>query len=639
MDNTVTFEDFRNEYLVEVRAGNPSSTVLGNRFSRKLLSDWLDIDMSSDDLIHCDGARDGGIDLAYLARTEGGNGVASAEGEEPAGDTWYLVQSKYGTAFRGTGTLLDESQKLIDTVDGRNDNLSSLSREVTERLAHFRQRASEHDRIVLVFATEEPLNEGASRALQDILAMGRGRFGTLFDVQSVSIETIYRDTLEEMAEAARSRMRLSLKAELSSSGGSLLVGATPLNALYAFLKNFKARADGDLDRLYERNVRRFLGSKGRVNKNMRVTLNEEPERFGLYNNGITIVVSDFERGAGDETVLVEPFIVNGCQTTRTIWEVLQSKLESGGTGTDPDLEEWQERLSQGVVVTKVVRVGSDGEELLHNITRNTNRQNPVSEKDFLALSRDFRAWKSQMAERHGIYLEIQRGGWDSQRALQRQNPSVRQFSEAANAFNLIKTYGAGWLREAGAAFGKNKPFLPGGRVFETVTTGEGQIGVDDLYAAYRMQRYADDYGFGRGAEQASRRQTRFLFYMVVMELLREVLVREEITQRPEPRELTHAFLELSGENNEAPLSTLLNESVEAVDEYMNPGTEDSVIKEPAYQDRFGHDLNAYLKWDLIGKTEEASPRFRDLLSMHRRLLGRPAGSQPSPRSIIAEALR
>jgi len=69
-----------------------------------------------------------------------------------------------------------------------------------------------------------------------------------------------------------------------------------------------------------------------------------------------------------------------------------------------------------------------------------------------------------MAERYGVYLEIQRGGWDSRRALQKQHPDLRQFSQMANAFDLLKVYGAGWLGEAGVAFGKNPPFLPNGAI-------------------------------------------------------------------------------------------------------------------------------------------------------------------------------
>lgn len=57
-----------------------------------------------------------------------------------------------------------------------------------------------------------------------------------------------------------------------------------------------------------------------------------PERFGLYNNGITIVVTDFVLGEDGVIELIEPYVVNGCQTTRIIWEVCYQKLEAGWYG-------------------------------------------------------------------------------------------------------------------------------------------------------------------------------------------------------------------------------------------------------------------------------------------------------------------
>ncbi|MBK8025744.1 MAG: hypothetical protein IPK19_31225 [Chloroflexi bacterium] len=115
-----------------------------------------------------------------------------------------------------------------------------------------------------------------------------------------------------------------------------------------------------------------------------------------------------------------------------------------------------------------------------------------------------------MAEGHGIYLEIQRGGWDSRRALQRQRPHIQQFERWANAFDLLKVYGAGWLGEPGNAFGRNSAFLPNGTVFKRIMEDEAhKLDVNDLVAAYALQQSANSYGFGRGALQ-TRRQTRFL---------------------------------------------------------------------------------------------------------------------------------
>jgi hypothetical protein len=290
--------------------------------------------------------------------------------------------------------------------------------------------------------------------------------------------------------------------------------AIGLIELYEFLREFRERT-GDLDRLYEKNVRRFLDGKGKVNKGMQGTLRDAPERFGLYNNGITIVVSGYSHK--ESTVeLIEPYIVNGCQTSRTIWEVFHHRLDAGGTGTNPDMEDWKQRAKHGVVITKIVKVGNAGEALLQAITRYTNSQNAVREKDFLALTGDFRTWQSQLGDHYNLYLEIQRGGWDSQKALQNQNLHVKNYYKSANAADLIKVFGAGWLCEAGLAFSKNPPFLPDGSVFKRIVNHDADysrpFGAVDLYAAYLLQQGANGYGFGRGAgNKTTRRQTRFLF--------------------------------------------------------------------------------------------------------------------------------
>lgn len=636
-EQSVTFEAFREQWLSDIQSGNPSTVELGRRFAHKLLIQWLDIESASDDLIYCDGSGDGGIDIAYLDRGERGD-TGEGEEESAVGHTWYIVQSKYGKAFRGTTTLLEESQKVIETLDGRRPKLSSLAEALLERLSNFRKQASDNDRIYLVFATERPLTEDEKQVLKDVRAMGRERLGPLFDVESTSIETIYRRSLEELV-AGKDRLRVPIRANFVKSGEDVLVGCVTLIDLFGFLKAYRDYTE-DLDQLYERNVRRFLGGRGKVNKAIRETMRNAPERFGLYNNGITIVVTDFVSGEDGDIELIEPYVVNGCQTTRTIWEVCYEKLEAGGTGTAPDLESWRNKASQGVVITKIVKVGDYGEELGRDITRYTNSQNAVREKDFLALTTDFKTWASLMAERYEVYLEIQRGGWDSRRALQKQRPDIKQFTKEANAFDLLKVYGSGWLDEAGTAFGKNGPFLPNGAIFkrimEPVDGDEESFGIDDLYAAYQLQHAADGFNFGRGAAKATRRQTRFLFYMVVLDLLKNVMTLSDMS--PTRKDRTRALLKLLDRDQESAAQALLNTAIEVVDGYLTEGTDACVFDEPAYKTRFNYDLNAHLKWDKLGKSEEDCPRFRYLLAVNKVAMGQRLGGQPSIRETIKTAI-
>jgi hypothetical protein len=634
---SVDFEAFREQWLTDVEQGSPSTVELGRRFAHKLVQQWRDIDDSSTDLVYCDGAGDGGIDVAYLDRGEDEAGSDN----NASGHTWYLVQSKYGSAFRGNSTLVIEAQKVIDTLDGKRTKLSSLAEGLLERLVTFRNGASEHDRIVLLFGTERALDEDQKRALDDLRAMGRNRLGPLFEVESLSIQTIYQRTLDEAASNSLDERTVTINATLVPSGTNLLVGSTSLINLYGFLKAYRDKTE-DLDQLYEKNVRRFLGARGKVNKAMQETLRSAPEQFGLYNNGITIVVTDFTAEGSNAFQLVEPYIVNGCQTSRTVWEVCHIRLESGGTGSNPELDSWRMKAAEGVVVTKIVKVGSEGENLLEAITRYTNTQNTIREKDFLALTSDFKTWARQMAERYNVYLEIQRGGWDSRRALQKQQPAQRQFTDMANAFDLMKVYGAGWLGEAGLAFGKNPPFLPNGSIFKRIINDEGvaegqPFGVDDLYASYLLKSAADGLGFGRGATEDSRRQSRFIYYMVVMDLLREVMSRGGL--QTTHHSLSKALIKVFEAGHEASRDALLNTAVEVIGTYFTQGGDNSLFDEPAYKNSFYFDLNAYLKWERLGKTEADSPRFRALLAVTKMFMGQKMGGQPAQRDLILSAIK
>lgn len=625
----VDFEAFREAWLSSVREGNPSTRELGRRFAVKLVTQWADASEHSSDLVLCDGAGDGGIDVALLDTGPD----SSSDAPEESGHTWYLVQSKYGSAFAGVGTLLAEGQKVIDTLDGRRLKLNSLAEGTLERLKNFRNGAGPSDRSILVFATERPLNEAEQRTLQDLRAMGRARLGPIFDVESVSIETIYKRLQDEVAAVGASRLVMNIEAQVVPSGEDLLVGSVGLLDLYNFLRRYRDRT-GDLDQLFEKNVRRFLGGRGRVNRGMQATLREAPERFGLYNDGVTVVVSDYVlRDSNLE--LIEPYIVNGCQTSRTVWDFCHQRLGSGGTGANPEMEAWKSRAASGAVVMKVVKVGDEGELLLQAITRYTNSQNAVREKDFLALTEDFRTWQKQLGERYGIYLEIQRGGRDSQKALQSHSPLTKAYEKSANAADLVKVYGAGWLGEAGLAFGKNPPFLPDGAVFKRIVDGDEPFGAADLFAAYLLQQVANAYGFGRAAERPSRRQSRFLYYLVVLDLLRDALSHGSCPANP--RSLSIALAGVLQDDTACP--SLLDSAIEVIDSYFTQGAEDTVFDEPAYKGAFNADMNAFLKWERVGKSEEATPRLRSTLAITKRMMGRAVGGHPAPRTLIIEAAK
>ena len=421
------------------------------------------------------------------------------------------------------------------------------------------------------------------------------------------------------------------------------MGTVSLLDLFEFMQSYQKQT-GDLNQLYEKNVRQFLGGRRKINKGIANTLTENPEKFGLYNNGITIVVSGYSQSpSGGVITMNDPYVVNGCQTTKTIWQVLDSKLNAGGTGKDSSVNAWKEQVGRGGVVTKIVR--SDEAEIT-NITRFTNSQNSVREQDFIALNSGFQSWATEMASTYGIFLEIQRGGTEARKAWEKQHPDQPQFGDYVNAFDLIKVYGAGWMSEPGRAFGKNAPFLPKGSVYERIISrqdGAPAFGAHDLYAAYKVKCVADSIGFGRSADRPSRRQSRFLFYHVIMRMLANVILLTPQLQCPAPsaNDLTDAVLKLVATDAQDKLTMLHNAAVTLLDQYLTAGSDNSAHNEKSFTENHNGDLNAFLKAENLG-SQAHSPLLAQLLAQHN--LGFASipmpmyEGNPTQREFVAKAL-
>ena len=436
----ISYEQFREEWLAEIEEGNPSPLDKGRRFAAKLVTQWLGVTTDDEDFVVCDGSGDGGIDIAYLKRADTDTEVQDDNSLE--GDTWYLIQSKYGTAFAGSETILEEGNKIIATLQGQNQHLSQDTQQLMQKLEVFRQQASDADRIVLVLATTTPISQEDRQALDNIKIIGRERVTQNFDVEEVSLHTIW----EALDDVEPTPLSVPVKGQFVEQSSGLLVGTVSLLDLFDFMQSYQKQT-GDLNQLYQKNVRQFLGGRRKINKGIANTLNENPEKFGLYNNGITIVVSGYSKPPNDGIVTVnmnDPYVVNGCQTTKTIWQVLDGKLNAGGTGSDSTTSAWKEQVGRGGVVAKIVR--SDEAEI-PNITRFTNSQNSVREQDFIALNTGFQNWAREMASEYRIFLEIQRGGADARKAWEKQHPDQQGFDDYVNAFDLLKVYGAGWLNQ------------------------------------------------------------------------------------------------------------------------------------------------------------------------------------------------
>jgi hypothetical protein len=83
---------------------------------------------------------------------------------------------------------------------------------------------------------------------------------------------------------------------------------------------------------------------------------------------------------------------------------------------------------------------------------------------------------------------------------------------------------------------------------------------------------------------------------------------------------------------------LLDNAIELIDEYLTQGTEDSAHMEPSFINDFNGDLNAFMKWEALGKDEASTPHYRSLISDFRKIMGKAKAGAKSDRDIITETI-
>lgn len=132
-------------------------------------------------------------------------------------------------------------------------------------------------------------------------------------------------------------------------------------------------------RLLEANVRSFLSATGKVNKGIRDTLRNDPEKFMAYNNGIVIVTDEANLGktadGGAGILWLKGMqIVNGGQTTASIYFSKKRNQEID--------------LSRVRVPAKIIVLRSRDtvaeEALISDISKYANSQNSVKQSDLSA---------------------------------------------------------------------------------------------------------------------------------------------------------------------------------------------------------------------------------------------------------------
>ena len=343
-----------------------SEDVAFLRFAHHLLTGRSLYAFDDDDLV--DGGQDKQIDTVTI------------EADDSAADVW-IIQAKGSSSFssnalvqmgNGLRWLLEAPRKKLETLENQP---------FKDKILEFRGVRSElgpaNLRLHVAFVTPGSTADLSKEFEQELEAI-RERYSDEDLFESFDIRAYGHDELNELLRA-RDRRAKSIDADLKirydvNKGSVINYRADELRGLVCTVSAQEiARLvnDDPSGSVFDLNLRKFLGGRGAVNKDIMETCTspESAHEFWFLNNGITIVCDAFDPNLDpdDPRVKVKNLqIVNGCQTATTLATAQrEGKLR-------PDVR----------VMTRVYETPKTG--LVDKIVLTTNNQNRISSRDLRA---------------------------------------------------------------------------------------------------------------------------------------------------------------------------------------------------------------------------------------------------------------
>ena len=415
-----------------------------------------------------DGPNDLGID-AYLP-------VDFSEGKI------YLFQSKYGSSHSIEAiTKFKEDVKRLPSKD-----ISKMRPE----LAHLVTQILEKNlKIECVYVTDQKVENDDYDSIE------------VYDID-VIIQKLW-DRIKKPAAGKKASIRLECKLRYQNT----LLGILKLRELTNFVTKNR-------DYVFESNIRQWMQFKTTVNKGLRETLQELPHKFFYYNNGITIVVSDFEELEDSSIMLYSPQIVNGAQTSNSVL----------------DHAKRTHNLDGSITVT-IIKAADELDQ--NNITKYRNSQNAVRGKDLVSLMDFHKSIKSQMENLHYFY-EIQGGSFDSKTKSQQSEFVGEQLynrylpdnhKKAIVAKDAIQAFVAGIEQRPTEAYSSPAQFLPRGSKYDEVFNEKLKDDYRLLLYPYLVKEYAKIVlNYGKKGGHKTKRYATLFFVAVYFKILHEKIL-------------------------------------------------------------------------------------------------------------------
>jgi len=459
-NSSIPLEGFSENIIESIRDFAESSkneVEKGNNFLQWVLTRVYEAteDDAADAIV--DGANDLGID-AYLPVDFSDNKIR-------------LFQSKYGTSHSTDAIVKfkEDAKRLLER------DVTKMRPELARLVTTIREK---NLKIKCCYVTDQKVDYEDD------------------EVEIIDINEIIQKLWDRIKKPAAGK-KSSLKLEKMLRYENTILGILKLREITDFVTKNR-------DYVFESNIRQWMQFKTTVNKGLRDTLQNNPDKFFYYNNGITIVVSDIEEFGENNLILHAPQIVNGAQTSNSILDHAKRTKNMDGSMT-------------------VTIIKADDEQDQNNITKYRNSQNSVRGKDLVSLM-DFHKSINSQLKNYRYFYEIQAGSFDSKTKSEQaeyegdttyNNYLPDNHKKVIVAKDAIQALVAGIEQRPTEAYSSPAQFLPRGSKYDQVFNENLKDDCKLLLYPYLVKEYAKKIlKYGKQGKHKTKRYAT-LFYVAV----------------------------------------------------------------------------------------------------------------------------
>ena len=478
------FSENIRENVHEYAEDSKNEVEKGNKFLQWILTRVFEAteDDAADAIV--DGANDLGID-AYLPVDFSDNTVR-------------LFQSKYGTShsLEAIAKFKEDAKRLL------TKDITKMRPELAQLVTKIKEK---NLKIKCCYVTDQKVD------YQDEV------------VEIIDEEKIIQRLWDRIKKPAAGK-KSSIKLERMLRHENTILGILKLRELTEFVSKNK-------DYVFESNIRQWMQFKTTVNKGLRDTLQTNPGKFFFYNNGITIVVSDFTELGENMIELFAPQIVNGAQTSNSILDHSKRTKNMDGSMT-------------------VTIIKADDEQEQNNITKYRNSQNSVRGKDLVSLMDFHKSIKSQL-KNCGYFYEIQAGSFDtktkSKQSEYRGDIAYNNYlpdnhKKVIVAKDAIQSLVAGIEQRPTESYSSPSQFLPRGSKYDQIFNESLKDDYRIILYPYLVKEFAKkSLKYGKQGGHKTKRYATLFFVAVYFRILHKKILETKGDFKSDVRKLEPIF--------------------------------------------------------------------------------------------------